>query len=64
MVSPVLILGKPKFSRGFDVVITLDVRDVRLVFKSDSGNPILRPTPTEGVAGGRPIPVPEGFMVL
>lgn len=64
MVSPVLILGKPKFSRGFDVVITLDVRDVRLVFRSDSGNPILRPTPKVGVAGGRPIPVPEGFMVL
>lgn len=63
VVSPVLILGKPKFSRGFDVVITLDVRELRLVFRSDSGNPILRPTP-KGAAGGRPIPVPEGFMVL
>lgn len=63
VVSPVFIFGRPKLSRGFDVVITLDVRDVRLVFKSDSGNPILRPTPKVGVAGGRPIPVPEGFMV-
>lgn len=63
-VNPVFILGRPKLCRGFDVVITLEVRDVRLVFRSDSGNPILRPTPKVGVAGGRPIPVPEGFMVL
>lgn len=62
-VNPVLILGRPRLRRGFDVVITFEVRDVRLVFKSDNGSPILRPTPKVGVAGGRPIPVPDVFIV-
>lgn len=54
--------GMLKLSRGFDVVMALEVRDERLVFSRDRGNPILRPTPKVGVAGGRPIPVPDELM--
>lgn len=58
---PELMLGMLRLSNGFDVVITFEVSDVRLVFKSDNGNPMFRPTPKVGVAGGRPIPVPVGL---
>lgn len=59
VVRPGLIPDKPKFRSGFDVVIALEVREVNDVFNNDSGSPMLRPTPNVGVAGGRPIPVPE-----
>lgn len=63
-VRPELMLGRLKLSKGFDVVMAFEVNDERLVFNRDKGSPILRPTPKVGVAGGRPIPVPEGLMVL
>lgn len=59
---PELMLGMLRLSNGFEVVITFDVSDVRLVLNNDSGNPMFRPTPKAGVAGGRPIPVPDGFI--
>lgn len=61
-VRPELMLGRLRLSKGFDVVMTLEVNEVRLVLKRDSGSPMLRPTPKVGVAGGRPIPVPELLM--
>lgn len=63
-VRPEFMLGRLRLSKGLEVVITFEVSDVRLVFKSDNGSPIFRPTPKVGVAGGRPIPVPEELMGL